>query len=110
MNKIKPLRPTLRERKRYLVYEVLGDFSQSDVKKAIEENLFDYLGVKGMASVGLMFLDSDRKRGIIRISAKSLNDVKAGLLFLKKIGEKDASVKVLLVSGMIGKARKLLEV
>jgi len=108
--KEKGLKPSHREKKRYIVFQAVGgNFKQSDVKLAVEEALFEYLGVKGMSGVGLLWLkDFKDGKAIIRISSKSVNDVRSGLLFVKKIANKDARIETIIVSGMLKKAREKL--
>jgi RNase P/RNase MRP subunit POP5 len=106
MKKIKPLKPTLKEKKRYVVFELVGKpMAFSDAKKAIEEGLHDYLGIKGMSEAGIIWFSKYYKDniGFIKISNRSLSDVKDGLLFVKKYG---LIVKVILVTGLIDKAKK----
>ena len=59
MAKLKRLLPTLRERKRYVVFQILSEkqIKNADkVKEAIEQALFNYVGTKGVRQAGMMFL------------------------------------------------------
>jgi len=106
--KEKGLKPAHREKKRYVVVEAIGgEFSLVDIKKAVEEALFEYLGVKGMSKVGLLWLkDYKENKALFRISAKTLDDVRSGLLFVKKIGGISARIDCKYVSGTIKSARE----
>jgi RNase P/RNase MRP subunit POP5 len=105
------LRPSLREKKRYIAFKIHSDiFAGLKVRESIEKGLFEYLGVKGMSHVGFIFMHKlyNDNKGIIRVSAKSLNDVKEGLNYIKKIDGKDAYIECILVSGVIRKVKEII--
>ena len=112
-NKIKPLLPTLREKKRYLAFEIISkskidDFSK--VKEAILESATRFLGESGMAKAGILILpdkfNREKQRGIIRISHKMTNELRASLTLIKRINEQDVIVRSLGLSGILKKAEK----
>jgi len=84
MNKIKPMLPTLRERKRYLVYEVLSK-SPSKKENEIVRNIRETLGVFDSAEAGIVPVEYNAKkqRGILRMAHTSLDKVRAGIAMLK---------------------------
>ena len=109
--KLKPILPSLREKKRYLVFEVISKEKISDadaVSSAILQSSLQFLGQRGTAKAGIVTLnnkwDAEKQRGIIKVSHKHVDDVKASLVFAKKIGSKDAIIRSLGVSGVLKKA------
>ena len=116
---IKPLKPSAREKKRYVAFEIISDLEKEkkfdflNVKKDIEKVMFEYIGVKGMSKAGLIWLPKDyiedKGKGIFRISAKSLVDIKESLMFLKEISGDKVRLDVLLVSGMLKKVRLIIK-
>ena len=83
----KKLKPTLREKKRYLFLE--GDFNKKDVETAI----LDYLGVLGYAKTGLHFV----KKKVIAVNREEVDKVRAALALYPKL------IKVRKVSGSLKK-------
>lgn len=112
-SKIKPLMPTLRERKRYLAYEVISKIRFNngfDVSKAILGAANGFLGDLGMAKAGVMPLNDkwneNAQRGIMRVNNKHVDELKASLIFVKSIEGKDAVVKSIGASGILRKAQQ----
>ncbi len=68
---MKPLKPTMREKKRYLLIK------GKNLKKNIEDSILDFVGVLGMAKIGLKFIKSYKNSIIISITRESLNHVRA---------------------------------
>jgi RNase P/RNase MRP subunit POP5 len=66
---MKSLKPTMRERKRYLLV-------QGEIKE-IEEAILEFVGILGMSKVGLNWIKRDRNSAIISINRKSLDLVRA---------------------------------
>ncbi len=112
--KEKPLLPTLRERKRYLVYEILSDadFDAKDVSSTIKFSFKELFGNQGLAEAGLLFQDKkfnkETKRGFVRVSNESLEKLRASFVFINDINGNKAIVKSVIVSGMINKAESAL--
>ena len=109
--KLKPILPSLREKKRYLVFEVISKEKINDidaVSNAISQASLQFLGQFGAAKAGIVVLnnkwDQDNQRGIMKVSHKHVDDVKASLVFAKKIGNKDVIIRSLGVSGILKKA------
>lgn len=115
--KLKPILPSLREKKRYLVFEVISSHkitSFSSVSDGIMNSLFQFLGQFGAAKAGIMPLadkwNSRLQRGIIKVSNKHIDAVKAALTFANKIDGNEVIVRSLGVSGILNKAeRRLLQ-
>ncbi|MBW6442531.1 hypothetical protein K0A97_01965 [Patescibacteria group bacterium] len=88
---MKPLKPSLREKKRYLLVEGKTE----DIEKAILEGI----GVLGMSKIGLSFIKSnknsvikDKKSTIVSINRDSVNFVRASFaIWPEKINVKKIS-------------------
>ena len=111
--KLKPLLPTLREKKRYLAFEVLSKAKIMDfdtVSNAILHTSAEFLGQLGVSKAGLLILsdkwDKNSQRGIIRVSHKHVDNLKAALTMMDKINDDDVIVKSVGVSGILNKAEK----
>lgn len=111
--KIKPLLPSLREKKRYLAFEVLSKSKITDfdaVSKAILQNSTEFLGQLGMSKAGIMILkdkyNQNSQRGIIRVNHKNIDNLKAALTMIDDINNNDVIVKSIGVSGILKKAEK----
>lgn len=111
--KIKPLLPSLREKKRYLAYEVIsgGHFNDAvSASKAILDASNEFLGSLGMAKAGILPLydkwNPEMQRGIMRVNNKHADGLKASLIFVKNIEGKEAVVKSVGASGILKKAQQ----
>lgn len=107
---MKPLLPTLKEKKRYIVFEVHSDVKHSykTVSRAIKKGMQEYLGLLGMSKAGLIMLpkrwNQAKQRGILRVSRQAADHAKAALIVLTKIDNKKALIRSVTVSGTIKKA------
>tara|TARA_Y100000310_G_scaffold309580_1_gene353833 strand:- start:1522 stop:1872 length:351 start_codon:yes stop_codon:yes gene_type:complete len=107
--KLKHLLPSLREKKRYIVYEVQANsqITHTEAKKEVSNKMKQFIGELGIAQAGLMHLkDWKNNQGIIKVNAKHVDHAKASLSLIKTINEKKATVKSVAVSGIINKLRK----
>ena len=108
--KLKALLPSLREKKRYVsfVVESKEDLDLKQVKEAIEGSMKELVGNLGIANAGLLFLkDWKDNKGIVRVSTKSVDQLKASLALIKEINGQKVIIKSLGVSGIVDKLRKL---
>ncbi|MBR9691116.1 hypothetical protein GOV08_05535 [Candidatus Woesearchaeota archaeon] len=111
VQKIKPLMPSLREKKRYLAFEIIADkesFSYKHSADAINTEFIKLFGTHGMAQAGVLILKNqfENNKGIIRVSNKHLDKLRLALAMIKKINKKDVIVKSIIASGMIKKAKE----
>lgn len=108
--KLKPLSPTLKEKKRYLVFEVIAkrNLSVSKVKDTLYKTIHTVLGLLDSAKAGIKFLDNryDEKtnKGILKVNHKYVDSLKFALMHTTKIGETKVIVKSHGVSGILKKA------
>ncbi|MBI2004064.1 hypothetical protein HYS72_01225 [Candidatus Pacearchaeota archaeon] len=70
---MKPLKPSMRERKRYLL--VSGKNLKENIPKAIK----DFIGVLGMSKTSLSFIKSENDYVIISVNREMLDSVRASL-------------------------------
>jgi ribonuclease P/MRP protein subunit POP5 len=109
--KIKPLSPSLRERKRYLAFEVISEVPIGDSKAvygAINQKALEFLGTLGCAEAGMIMLadryNPEKQRGLIRVSHKSVDKLRATLALVETINGKKTIVRSVGVSGILNKA------
>lgn len=83
---MKSLKPTMREKKRYLLVE------GKNPKENIEKAILDFIGILGMSKVGLGFVKTEKDSAIISVNRQALNEVRASLcVFHEKIEVKRVS-------------------
>lgn len=111
MKRVKPVRPSLREKKRYLVFEVLSRNpieNTKNLKDTIHQSCSRYLGEKGMAAAGPILLENkwnaEKQRGLLKVSRKEVENVRAALMLTTHIGKEEAIISTIGVSGIIKKA------
>ena len=112
--KLKPVLPSLREKKRYLVFEVISKEkinNTEDISNAIWHASLQFLGKLGTAKAGIIVLnnkwDAEHQRGIIKVSHKHVDAVKAALTFADKINNTDVIFRSIGVSGILRKAENM---
>ena len=107
VGKIKPLLPSLREKKRYLVYEIISDkkIDLKGVKDNIKRKVMVFMGELGYSKAGIMFLDKDKEnKGLIRVNSKYLDHLRTALILIKDLNNQNVLIKTIGVSGMLNKA------
>jgi len=68
---MKPLSPTMREKKRYLFLK------GNNLRGYVEKSILEFIGVLGMAKTDLGWIKSDRESAIISVNREMLEQVKA---------------------------------
>ncbi|MBR9700568.1 hypothetical protein GOV11_01755 [Candidatus Woesearchaeota archaeon] len=109
---MRPLLPTLKERKRYVVYQILTSKPLGkDVSRMILHRLTDILGVFGAAEAGLLQVsyDTTKQQGILRTDNKHVNKVKAALTMVTHIGKTRVLIQTKGVSGILAKTKRFTE-
>ncbi len=83
---MKPLKPSARENKRYLLIE------GKNLKQNIEKAILEFIGILGMSKTGLSFIEKNNNSAIICINREMLDSVRASLcVFSEKIQVKKVS-------------------
>lgn len=114
--KLKPILPSLREKKRYLVFELISKEKINSfalVSNAIWHYALQFLGQLEVAKAGLMVFgnkwDSEMQRGIMKVGHRHVDAAKAALMLADKIGNSDVIFRVIGVSGILNKAERCLK-
>ncbi len=109
-SRLKPLLPSLREKKRYLRFEILSSdpIKQEDAFRSIWDAVLSLYGEAGAARAGLWIVadkyDQKKQSGILRVAHDAVDQTKASLAMITAAGTTPAIAKVMRVSGMISKA------
>jgi RNase P/RNase MRP subunit POP5 len=106
---MKPLLPTLKERKRYIVYRVITAHPlRRDVSGELLRHLAGTLGAFGMAEAGILSVryDETAQTGVLRVAHTHVAKAKAALLMAGYLGKTKVCVRTLGVSGILRKAQR----
>ncbi|MBW2982015.1 hypothetical protein KY343_03990 [Candidatus Woesearchaeota archaeon] len=105
--------PTLKEKTRYLAFEIISDHKINDFKavsKEIHEKSLLFLGQLGLAKAGIRILPEkwnlELQKGIIKVNHRQVDELKSALTLIEKINNKNVVMKSIGVSGMLNKAEK----
>ena len=116
MNRIKPVLPSLREKKRYLAFKIYSKGkikSFSGVSDAINASVHGFIGSLGASKAGIQIVhnkfDLGAQAGIIRVNNRFLDHLKASLTMIDRIEDQDVIFRSLGVSGMINKAEQYVK-
>lgn len=107
----RPLSPTLRDRKRYIAFQVISEQKVlgSDVFSSIWHALLNFLGERGVAEANVWLskpnYDDVKQIGIIKCSHMSVEQVRTALALVQRIGDTRSIINVLGVSGTIRAAK-----
>ena len=86
---MKPLKPSMRENKRYLL--IRGENLRENIEKAILE----FIGILGMSKTGLFWVKEGNDWAVIAINREAVNNVRASFSVYKE------RIEVIRVSGTI---------
>ena len=105
--------PTLKEKKRYLAFEIISEQKIKDFREVSDQIMsksLELVGNLGVAQAGIQILKEKwnpaLQRGLIRVNHKHVDKLKAALTFIEKINNKEVIVKSIGVSGMLNKAEE----
>lgn len=105
-------KPTLRQRKRYIVFRVItdGSFLYENLRNAIYDSVARWLGENEMAKADVHVIknlwDGRRKVGFVRCVPKYVDDVKTALALVHQIGDSRVIIHTVRVSGTIRSAKE----
>jgi RNase P/RNase MRP subunit POP5 len=104
------LNPSMREKRRYLVFEAIAK-KPVPYEKAIDafsSEAMSFIGSASFAKSGFKQMpkmwNAEKQRGMVRIQRKYVDPIRASLCLVKKIGRQNAIMRSVGISGMINKA------
>jgi len=106
--------PSLREKKRYLVFEVISKkkLPYEGIPRAIIGSAKSLIGTLGTAKAGFIMLhdkyNPNLQRGLIRVNNKYIDELRASLCLIDNINNEEVIVRSIGVSGILKKASKYL--
>ena len=104
--------PTLRERKRYMVFQIdtMNQLDFKPVSKILWDSSLDFIGSLGVAEAGLWILpidwDNNLQSGILKVNNQYVDKLRVSLSLINEINGAPARVNTLLTTGTLKKARK----
>ena len=109
------IRPSLRPRKRYLVFRVVseGPVDYTNMRNMIWSTLSEWMGEDDMARANIRLIKNlwnpKQKKGFLQCGHKYVDKVKVGLALIHQIGDQRVIFQTLRVSGTIksGKEKTL---
>jgi len=110
--KEKPILASLREKKRYLVFEVVSDkdLRLNEVNTSICDELLRFLGEFGCAKAGIIILNEwKNNKGVMKVGHKFVDEVRSALTLIKEINGNNVIIKTISSSGILNKAMKKME-
>lgn len=109
IQKIKPIKPSLKEKKRYLVYKIISaqKIELRDAKEAIDRQNLRFLGELMSSRANIMHINELYRDniGVIRVENKYLNELKMSISLIKEINNKKVVVNPIFVSGVLNKIK-----
>ena len=108
---MKPLKPSLKERKRYILFKVISEFEieKEKIFESVAKAGLQFLGELGMAKMGLQVLpetyDQKDKTFIVRTGHKFVNETKSALILIKEIDGRKVTLESVRVSGIVDKLK-----
>ncbi|WP_048146610.1 ribonuclease P protein component 2 [Pyrococcus abyssi] len=108
--KLKTLPPTLRDKNRYIAFEIISDdeFTKDEVKSLIWEASLRVLGELGTALAKPWFIkyDPKTKTGIVRCDREYVEHLRFALMLATDFNGKRLIIRTLGVSGTIKRLKK----
>ena len=109
------LLPTLRQKKRYVTFEIRAKdhFSLAEIQEEVQNALLLFFGQWGLAKSSPLFIrekySHKNQRFIIKINHKYVDELRAALTLIKKIKNQPVMVRSLITSGTLKTASSYLE-
>ena len=100
------LLPTLKQKKRYIVFEIISEtkFLAEDIKEEVDKALLLFLGQLGLSKSSPLLIKTKGNKFILKINHQYTDECKSALLLIKKIKNKPIIIKSIITSGTIKKA------
>ena len=104
--------PTLREKKRYLAFEIISEktINRQELVREILNSIILIYGDKGASEINPSLMSFDGKYGILRCEREKRVETRAGMACIKNIHGIRVSIFVLGISGTIkGATEKFIQ-
>ncbi|MBN2142754.1 hypothetical protein JW711_05495 [Candidatus Woesearchaeota archaeon] len=104
--KINPLKPSMREDKRYVAFEIISERPlDRDADSRLIASIKSLLGVFQASSAGVLKVSYDQasQRGVFRVNRKAVDLIRSCFVMLRRLGDTKVLVRTLKVSGMVHK-------
>ena len=107
IKQLKILKPSLRERKRYISFKVISEepISYPELESVFWETILEFLGEHGVSRTSVWLVKNlyreKEQIGVIRCNHTSVIPIIACLGLISRLGDKRVVIKVLKVSGTI---------
>ena len=92
---MKPLKPSHREKKRYLLIR-----GEKISKEIIDEVILEFIGVLGYAEASPQLIQQNKNQIILAINRSSLDKIRTSFLMSNK------GIEIIKVSGVVNKVKK----
>lgn len=112
MVRFKPLQPTLKEKKRYILYRTRAEVSlPGNSGHKIVRELNNILGVFDGAAAGLQHInfDAHKNKGILRVANTMTDKTRMAMLLTTQINNQELMIQPILTSGILKKVKESLE-
>ncbi len=112
MSKPETLPSSLREKKRYVAFQILseGEIDFGDLINALWSSILDLFGEVNTGEINFWLVKDawkkESKRGLIKCNHKHVSEVRLAMALINRIGDSQVSIRSLGVSGTMKSARK----
>ncbi len=106
------LSPTLRDKKRYLAYEIISSqkIPFQDLSNAMWHAILNYMGEVGASDAGAWIMknewNEEKQTGMIKCSHTAVEKIRSALALLNRVGDVPVIIRVIGISGTIKAAEK----
>ena len=111
MLKTKALRPSWREKKRYIVYEVQGSTQPMNrLQEQLIQKLKELLGVFIASQAGIMPVKHEGRKGILKVNYTAVDYIKACFVLITTLAQEQVAIRSINVSGILKQAKTHLQI
>lgn len=109
-NKKIKMKPTLKEKRHYIVFLVKTKKLDDEIKKIFDDAIINFIGILGYAKAGVMFVENiklkNKNFAVLSVMTKYVEYVKTALTL---VDNSDFSAECVGVSGTLKKSRRFLK-
>ncbi|MFP4115963.1 MAG: Rpp14/Pop5 family protein [Candidatus Aenigmatarchaeota archaeon] len=112
MSKPETLPSSLREKKRYIAFEIIGEekIGFGELINAIWSCMLELFGEANVGDINFWLVkdswDKENQRGLIKCNHNHVSKVRLALALVERIGDLKVSIRTMGVSGTMKSARK----